>query len=118
MLLGVSKVRVGVEDQDRAKQFWVDTLGCDVVQDESYGDERWLEVRLPDGVVLVLERRAGPDETAPRARPTRRCSWRVTTWTPPGGTWWHAASCSRRSRWTCRSDGGPCSRTPRATDSR
>jgi len=52
MLLGINKVRVGVVDQEHAKQFWVDTIGCEVAQDESYGDERWLEVRLPDGVVL------------------------------------------------------------------
>ncbi len=69
MLLGVNKVRVGVVDQDRAKRFWVDTMGCEIVQDESYGDERWLEVRLPDGVVLVLERRDGPDETSSPGQP-------------------------------------------------
>ena len=55
MLRGISKVRIGVRDQERAKRFWTETLGCDVVQDETYGDERWLEVRLPDGVVLASE---------------------------------------------------------------
>ncbi len=69
MLLGVNKVRVGVVDQDRAKRFWVDTMGCEIVQDESYGDERWLEVRLPDGVVLVLERRDASDETSSPGQP-------------------------------------------------
>lgn len=63
--MGVNKVRVGVLDQERAKQFWVDTMGCGVVQDESYGKERWLEVRLPDGVVLILERHDRPAETSP-----------------------------------------------------
>jgi predicted enzyme related to lactoylglutathione lyase len=60
MITGVSKVRVGVRDQDRAKRFWTETLGCEVVQDESYGEQRWLEVRLPDGVVVVLEQSPGP----------------------------------------------------------
>jgi hypothetical protein len=32
--LGVSKVRVGAVDQERAKRFWVDTIGCETVQDE------------------------------------------------------------------------------------
>jgi predicted enzyme related to lactoylglutathione lyase len=61
MLRGIGKVRVGVRDQERAKRFWVETMRCEVVQDEAYGDERWLEIRLPDGVVLVLEKADGPD---------------------------------------------------------
>jgi predicted enzyme related to lactoylglutathione lyase len=69
VLLGVNKVRLGVVDQERARRFWVETIGCEVVQDESYGDERWLEVRLPDGVVLVLERHKGPDESAAPGQP-------------------------------------------------
>ncbi|MBG0561073.1 VOC family protein [Actinoplanes aureus] len=69
MLRGISKVRIGVRDQERAKRFWTETLGCDVVQDETYGDERWLEVRLPDGVVLVLEKSDGPDPGAPDGQP-------------------------------------------------
>ena len=69
MQLGVSKVRVGAVDQECAKRFWVDTIGCETVQDERYGDERWLEVRLPDGVILVLERHDGPDEGASPGQP-------------------------------------------------
>lgn len=44
-------------------------MRCDVVQDEVYGDERWLKVRLPDGVVLVLERADGPDAAASPGQP-------------------------------------------------
>jgi predicted enzyme related to lactoylglutathione lyase len=69
MPLGINKVRVGVVDQERAKRFWVEAIGCEVVQDERYGTERWLEVRLPDGVVLVLERHDGPDTSAPPGQP-------------------------------------------------
>ena len=69
MPLGVSKVRVGVVDQEHARRFWVDKVGGEVVQDEGYGDERWLEVRLPDGVVLILERHDGPDERASPGQP-------------------------------------------------
>lgn len=69
MLQGVNKVRVGVADQERAKQFWTATMGCAVARDDAYGDERWLEIRLPDGVVMILERRAGPPEPTSEGQP-------------------------------------------------
>jgi predicted enzyme related to lactoylglutathione lyase len=69
MSIAVHKVRIGVQDQERAKRFWVDTIGCEVGQDELYGDERWLEVRLPDGVALVLEQRAADAEPVPPGQP-------------------------------------------------
>ena len=66
MIGGVTKVGVDVEDQDRAKAFWIQAMGFDLVQDTSYGDERWLEVRTPDkGVVLILGLRRGERPTAP-----------------------------------------------------
>jgi catechol 2,3-dioxygenase-like lactoylglutathione lyase family enzyme len=66
MISGVSKVVIEVEDQDRAKAFWTETMGFDLVQDAPYGEERWLEVRSPDRVTdLVLELRTGE----PTARP-------------------------------------------------
>jgi predicted enzyme related to lactoylglutathione lyase len=58
MISGVSKVVIQVGEQDRAKAFWIDTMGFQLVQDTPYGQERWLEVRSPDGTVnLVLELR-------------------------------------------------------------
>jgi predicted enzyme related to lactoylglutathione lyase len=69
VLQGVNKVLVEVSDQERAKRFWVERVGCEVAQDEAYGDERWLEVRLPDGVVLVLAQREGPVRAAPERLP-------------------------------------------------
>lgn len=59
MITGIAKVRLGVQDQEMARRVWVEHLGATVVQDEAYGDERWLEVKLPDGVRVVLE----PGET-------------------------------------------------------
>jgi lactoylglutathione lyase len=62
---GVSTVVVEVEDQERAKRFWNETLGFEVAQDAAYGEERWLEVRTPDkAVALVLDLRKGPRPTA------------------------------------------------------
>jgi predicted enzyme related to lactoylglutathione lyase len=64
MVSGVSKVVIDVESQDRAKEFWTSAMGFELVQDTTYGDERWLEVRSPDGgVILVLGRSAaGPGD--------------------------------------------------------
>ena len=49
MISGVSKVVIEVGDQERAKAFWIETMGFGLVQDAPYGDERWLEVGSPDG---------------------------------------------------------------------
>ena len=62
MIAGVRKVIVTVDDQERAKEFWTDVIGFELVRDEAYGDERWVEVEPRDrSVVLVLSRRL-PDE--------------------------------------------------------
>ncbi len=60
MIGGVSKVVIDVEDQERAKAFWTETMGFELAQDATYGEERWLEVRTPDGALnLVLNLRSG-----------------------------------------------------------
>ncbi len=62
MISGVDKVILQVDDQERAKEFWTTIIGFDVVQDETYGDERWIEVTPPDRrIALVLSPRR-PDE--------------------------------------------------------
>src|SRR5262245_1101165 len=61
MIGGVTQVVIEVEDQERAKAFWTQTLGFELVQDAACGQERGLEVRTPDkAVVVVLELRRGP----------------------------------------------------------
>jgi lactoylglutathione lyase len=66
MIGGVTQVVIEVEDQERAKAFWVETLGFELAQDAAYGAERWLEVRTPDkAVTVVLDLRKGPPPTAP-----------------------------------------------------
>jgi lactoylglutathione lyase len=69
MISGIGKVVVPVEDQERAKRFWTTRMGFELRRDESYGDERWIEVRPPDGGPLLVlsprateERRKLPDE--------------------------------------------------------
>jgi lactoylglutathione lyase len=71
MIEGVEKLVVEVEDQDRALRFWTETLGFGIVQDTAYGEERWLEVRTPDGnAILVLALRHGEPPTGPEDLPT------------------------------------------------
>jgi predicted enzyme related to lactoylglutathione lyase len=66
MIGGVNQVVVEVEDQERAKRFWTEQLGFELVQDAPYGQERWLEVRTPDkAVTVVLDLRQGERPTAP-----------------------------------------------------
>jgi predicted enzyme related to lactoylglutathione lyase len=61
---GVTQVVIEVEDQDRAKRFWTEQLGFELVQDAPYGEGRWLEVRTPDqAVVVVLAVRHGERPT-------------------------------------------------------
>jgi lactoylglutathione lyase len=71
MVRGISQVVLEVDDQDRALAFWTDAMDFELVQDAPYGDERWLEVRTPDGAVtIVLSRRQGERPTAPEELPT------------------------------------------------
>jgi lactoylglutathione lyase len=78
--LGIGKVVLDVEDQDRAKQFWCGRMGFEVLQDTPYGDERWLEVGSPDrSIVLVLGRSSvGPGDRAavPDMLPTSNVMFR------------------------------------------
>ena len=70
MISGVSQVVVPVDDQDVAKEFWTTVMGFSLVTDQTYGDERWIEVAPPDRRVrLVLgprqpgePRREAPDQ--------------------------------------------------------
>ncbi|MGI8576005.1 MAG: VOC family protein [Egibacteraceae bacterium] len=54
MISGIPKVTLTTPDQEAAKSFWIDQIGFDLVQDDTYGDERWIEVAAPDGMRLVL----------------------------------------------------------------
>jgi len=62
MISGVSKVVLPVDDQERAKEFWTNRMGFELRRDESYGDERWIEVSPPDGAPLLVLSPRAPDE--------------------------------------------------------
>jgi catechol 2,3-dioxygenase-like lactoylglutathione lyase family enzyme len=61
MIDGISNVFLYVKDQDRAKKFWTETMGFELVQDTPYNmgegpQERWLVVMPPDrGIKLNLQ---------------------------------------------------------------
>lgn len=63
MITGVRKIIVPVDDEQRAKAFWTDSVGFVVTLDEAFGNgQRWIEVSPPDrSIALVLSRRR-PDE--------------------------------------------------------
>jgi lactoylglutathione lyase len=74
---GVSKVVIEVDDQTRALRFWTETMGFELEQDTSYGDERWVEVRMPDdGLILVLTPRREDSPDAPDMLPTSNVVFR------------------------------------------
>jgi len=80
MITGVGKVVIEVQDQERAKAFWTEIIGFELVQDMPYQQERWLEVRSPDRAIdVVLELRGdGRDhpnvpETLPTSNVMFRC---------------------------------------------
>jgi lactoylglutathione lyase len=69
---GVNQVLLEVEDQDRALEFWTESIGFELAQAARYGEGTpWLEVRTRDkAVTLVLSRRRGERPTKVAERPT------------------------------------------------
>ena len=62
MITRVSKVIVPVADQQAALDFWATSMGFDVVRDDTYGDERWIEVKPPNQDLLLVLSPRRPDE--------------------------------------------------------
>jgi len=62
MIEGVSKIVVPVDDQERAKEFWTDRMGFELRRDETYGDERWIEVSPPNQDLLLALSQRTADE--------------------------------------------------------
>ena len=59
-----------VQDQGRAKDFYIQTFGCDVAVDKPYKDDgwRWIELKFPDAeTTLRFERR---EDDSPSAEPS------------------------------------------------
>ena len=45
---------IPVENQDRALRFYTETLGFTLKSDQAYGDDRWIEIYLPDAETYFL----------------------------------------------------------------
>jgi predicted enzyme related to lactoylglutathione lyase len=43
----ISIVSIPVADQERAKDFYVNSLGFELVSDSTMGDQRWIEIKPP-----------------------------------------------------------------------
>jgi catechol 2,3-dioxygenase-like lactoylglutathione lyase family enzyme len=50
----VTLVKVFVNDQDEALEFYTNKLGFEVAEDSKLGDYRWLLVRLPDNAEFCI----------------------------------------------------------------
>jgi predicted enzyme related to lactoylglutathione lyase len=62
MITRVSKVIVPVAGQQAALDFWTTKMGFAVVRDDTYGNERWIEVKPPDQELLLVLSPRQPDE--------------------------------------------------------
>jgi predicted enzyme related to lactoylglutathione lyase len=62
MITRVSKVIVPVQDQQAALDFWTGCIEFTTVRDDSYGDERWIEVKPPNQDLLLVLSPRRPDE--------------------------------------------------------
>jgi lactoylglutathione lyase len=72
MITRVGKIIVPVADQQAALDFWTTGMGFELVRDDSYGNERWIEVKPPDqDLLLVLSPRQSdePRRTVPDRLP-------------------------------------------------
>lgn len=70
MISGIDKITLATRDQDAARTFWTDRIGFEVTKDETYGDERWIEVTAPDGTTLVLAKGETAGDFGPPGLPT------------------------------------------------
>jgi len=67
MSIRVKQLIIPVDDQERAKTFWVEQMGFEMINDQTFGDERWIEVSPPgQSLVMVLSLRTR-DEIRPNA---------------------------------------------------
>ena len=62
MITRVGKVIVPVEDQQASLDFWTRCMELTTVRDDSYGDERWIEVKPPNQDLLLVLSLRRPDE--------------------------------------------------------
>jgi lactoylglutathione lyase len=62
MISGIAKVIVPVDDLDQAIDFWTNKMGFELARDETYGDERWVEVQPPKPAPLMVLSPRSPDE--------------------------------------------------------
>jgi catechol 2,3-dioxygenase-like lactoylglutathione lyase family enzyme len=112
----VTLVKLLVNDQDEALDFYTEKLGFEVAEDSRLGEYRWVLVRLPDNEEFCtnLDVAKTDDQKAlvgrGRSRPSiarggraaatghRRATCRTTPDSPPApGTGWHAEPHARPS---------------------
>src|SRR5690349_2693590 len=67
MFTKIGSITVGVRDQDKALDFYVNTLGFEKIQDQPMSEtERWLEIGLPGSqthIILGIRGQSGGHNT-------------------------------------------------------
>lgn len=101
----INLTSVFVDDQEKARRFYTETLGFRMKRDIPLGEYRWLTVvspEEPEGTELLLE----PDEN-PRSDPTSRRWLRTASRAPRSvcRTWPRSTRDSKR--WGCGSRSPP-----------
>ena len=90
----IGTVIVPVSDQDKALEFYVGTLGCEVRLDAEFAPgQRWLEVAPPGAATSIALVPGDAMEVTPTSR---RCWRRASTPTRRSSAW--ASTCRRCSR--------------------
>ena len=74
----IALVKLFVNNQDQALEFYTKKLGFEVAEDSTLGDYRWLLVRLPDNrefsINLDVAKTTSKKRSSAARPPTRRCS--------------------------------------------
>jgi len=48
------QLNIAVIDADKAKEFYVDYLGCKVSDDKNFGSKRWITLTLPGNNIKII----------------------------------------------------------------
>jgi lactoylglutathione lyase len=72
MISRVGQVILPVDDQEGAKHFWTAQVGLELIRDETFGGERWIELTAAGGeprIVLSARREGEVRPEAPEKLP-------------------------------------------------
>jgi len=54
MISHVKHVTIPVKDQNKALKFYTEKLGFEVAVDVDFGEQRWIELKIPGGETMIV----------------------------------------------------------------